>query len=111
MPLEKNADMLIADHIRKDVPSGSYSWKYITDSVENGFAQLEDRYLIGPDPSISRPAGTSAPTKTTRTPFTDADDAALAKWVLSQDADYTGGNKLYMALEKAVRKVCFLKCE
>lgn len=94
--------MLIADHARKDAPSESYSWKYITESVDNGIAQLTDHYRIWGHPEEARPrAGGSAPVKNTRTPFTAADDAALANWVLSHAKGQTG-NKIYQEFEETV---------
>ncbi|KAH7013436.1 TRF2-interacting telomeric protein/Rap1 C terminal domain-containing protein [Ilyonectria destructans] len=99
VPLEKNADILIADHARKDVPAGSYSWKFITESVENGIIQIKDRYRIGRDPDLPRPAGGGVRgTKSTRTPFTIDDDAGLAKWVLAHTVDRTG-NKIFQEFE------------
>ena len=104
VPLEKNADYLIADHMRKDAPPGSYSFKFIEDSVKNGILQIEDRYRIGRDPDAPRPAASSAPTKRTRAPFTTADDAALARWVLSHSGQRSG-NAIYQDFEL---KVCFI---
>lgn len=102
VPLEKNADILIADHARKDVPAGSYSWKFITESVENGIIQIKDRYRIGRDPDLPRPAGGGVRgTKSTRTPFTIDDDAGLAKWVLAHTVDRTG-NKIFQEFESIV---------
>ena len=92
---------MIADHVRKDAPTGSYSWKFIIESVQNGILQLPDRYRIGWTPDIQRPAGSSRPTKGSRTPFDTADDAALAAWVLSHPADRTG-NKIYQEFEAMV---------
>ncbi|AEO63969.1 uncharacterized protein THITE_2037256 [Thermothielavioides terrestris NRRL 8126] len=41
--LEKHADVLIADHARKDTPAGSVSWKYVEDSVAKGeLLNIED---------------------------------------------------------------------
>ncbi|EGX92688.1 transcription factor Rap1, putative [Cordyceps militaris CM01] len=94
VPLEKNADYLIADHARKDAPAGSISWKFITESVENGVAQLPDHYRIGLAPAVTRGAASSKPNKTIRTPFTAAEDAALASWVLASK-DSRMGNEMY----------------
>ncbi|KAM0426730.1 hypothetical protein ACHAPT_008046 [Fusarium lateritium] len=91
--------MLIADHARKDVPPGSYSWKFIEDSVKNGIIQIKDKYRIGPDPDLPRPVGAKHGAKSTRTPFTKVDDANLAKWVLSQTAPQLG-NAIYQDYEK-----------
>ncbi|PNY26866.1 Telomeric repeat-binding factor 2-interacting protein 1 [Tolypocladium capitatum] len=96
--LEKQADILIADHARRDAPAGSCSWKFVTDSVEHGIIQLKDRYRLGPAPGVPRQAGSSQPTKRMRTPFTHGDDVALAKHVLSHGR-YLTGNKLYQQFE------------
>lgn len=108
MVQEKDADMLIADHARKDVPLGSYSWKYITESVKAGFVQVEDKYLNGPPPGQPRPILAGSRKKKTRTPFSENDDAILAKHVLQKGID-TAGNKMYMELEALVclRFLCY----
>lgn len=93
--------MLIADHARKDVPLGSYSWKYITESVKAGFVQVEDKYLNGPPPGQPRSILAGSRAKKTRTPFSEHDDAILAKHVLQKGID-TAGNKMYMELEVLV---------
>ncbi|KAL6902723.1 TRF2-interacting telomeric protein/Rap1 C terminal domain-containing protein [Trichoderma evansii] len=98
VPLEKDADMLIADHARKDVPLGSYSWKYITESVKAGIVQVEDKYLNGPPPNQPRSVLTGSRARKTRTPFTQLDDAILAKHVLQQGI-HTAGNKMYQDME------------
>ncbi|POR38302.1 Telomeric repeat-binding factor 2-interacting protein 1 [Tolypocladium paradoxum] len=96
--LEKQADILIADHARKDAPAGSCSWKFVTESVEHGIIQLKDHYRIGPAPGVPRQVGSSRPIKGTRTPFTHTDDVVLVKWVLSQGRYFTG-NKVYQDFE------------
>ncbi|KAG6010914.1 hypothetical protein E4U21_002584 [Claviceps maximensis] len=87
---QKDAQVLIADHQRDDAPLGSISWKYVADSVDNGFAQLTDRYCI------LRPADlrTTGRKKLTRSAFTHAEDAALANWILSEPGD-RAGNEIY----------------
>lgn len=88
--------------MRKDAHPDAYSWKYITESVEHGIAQLTDRYRIFGHPETARArVGASAPVKHTRTPFTQADDAALANWVLSHPKDRTG-NKIYQEFFETV---------
>ncbi|KAK5987818.1 hypothetical protein PT974_11952 [Cladobotryum mycophilum] len=100
VPQEKDAHILIADHVRKDVPAGSYSFKFILDSVRNGIIQLKDKYRIGPDPDLPRPIGSSRGVKGSRTPFTPEDDAVLANWILSHPGAAPRGNKIYMELER-----------
>lgn len=101
MLLEKYADFCIADHARKDAPPGTCSWKLITDSIAYGAMQLHDKYQKV-DPNSSRPVGSGKPGRITRTPFTHADDAVLAKWVLEHPGERREGNKLYEELEKIV---------
>lgn len=93
--------MLIADHVRKDVPRGSYSWKFIQDSIGKGVVQLEDKYQIGWAPNVQRPAGSARPAKGTRTPYTAQDDAWLLQWVLKQK-NAKSGNKAYMEFAELV---------
>ncbi|KAK1970518.1 Rap1 Myb domain-containing protein [Colletotrichum sublineola] len=104
--LDKHADMIIADHARPDCPAKSLHWKFIKDSVDNGAVQEIDKYLIHQSPTALRPVGSSrslalsAPLKGTRTPFNAADDAILAKWVLSQPINKRSGNEVYKELEE-----------
>ncbi|KAG5748232.1 hypothetical protein H9Q69_007583 [Fusarium xylarioides] len=98
--LEKHADILIADHlIRRDAPAGSYSWKFIKDSVENGYIQIKDKYLIGRHPDEPRPVGSNQAKKSTRTPFTAEDDAKLARWALNHPTQHKG-NQIWYEYEK-----------
>ncbi|KAG6361813.1 hypothetical protein INS49_010042 [Diaporthe citri] len=100
--LEKQADMLIADHIkRKGVapPSDSYSWQWIEYSVKNGFLQPKDDYRIEGVPA----AGASAPAKgKQRVKFTKEDDEILAKFVLNHErqGNATRGNVIFEDLYK-----------
>lgn len=102
--LEKQADMLIADHIKKNgaaPPDGSYSWQWIDYSVKNGFLQPRDDYRIQGVPA----AGASAPAKgKQRVKFTKEDDEILAKFVLHHErqGNSTKGNVIFEALEKQV---------
>ncbi|KAJ4423870.1 hypothetical protein N0V82_001454 [Gnomoniopsis sp. IMI 355080] len=103
--LEKNADMLIADNIKVagvSPPLGSYMWRWIDDSVKNGFLQDKDDYLIGRREGSARDLATSQPTKVGRTPFTNKDDLILTKWVLAEErrGNLTSGNVIYKALER-----------
>ncbi|KLP02749.1 uncharacterized protein Y057_4741 [Fusarium fujikuroi] len=98
--LEKHADMLIADHlIKRDAPPRSYSWKFIKDSVENGYIQIKDKYLIGRHPDEPRPVGSNQAKKSTRTPFTAEDDAKLTRWALSHPTQHKG-NQIWYEYEK-----------
>lgn len=88
--------MLIADHARKDSPPGSYSWKFITESVANGVLQVEDRYRIGWDPRGEKNKASNNTQKFGRARYTPEEDAALVHWVLNSGMARQG-NQLYMA--------------
>jgi hypothetical protein len=105
VPLEKHADMLIADDARKDAPPGSYSWKFIQDSAKNGIIQLKDRYEIGRNPKNPRPVASGGVTRSSRVEYTAADDAALVRWVLSHTHNRTG-NVIYQEFEQQVGSLC-----
>ncbi|KAK7223470.1 hypothetical protein V2G26_011473 [Clonostachys chloroleuca] len=100
VPSERQADMLIADDARKDAPKGSYTWKFIEDSVNCGMAQIKDKYLIGPDPDLPRPAASGTLARGKRVPYTPADDAVLVKWVLAQAHREESKLKLFQEFER-----------
>ncbi|KAK7931545.1 hypothetical protein PG985_002257 [Apiospora marii] len=99
--LEKNADYLIADHLWKDTPQGSYTWKWIQESVKKGKLLDPDDYLIGSKPQEQARVRPSAPGKSTRTPYTDEDDRVLMEWVTKRqrEGESVLGNKIYQELE------------
>ncbi|ROW03648.1 hypothetical protein VPNG_07152 [Cytospora leucostoma] len=104
VPLEKQADMLIADNIKRGgaaPPPGSYTWQWIDYSVKNGFLQQREDYLITAA-SEPRAVGSSAPAKKTRTPFTNHDDLILTKFVVAQEraGNSTKGTEIFKELER-----------
>ncbi|RYP09185.1 hypothetical protein DL764_001456 [Monosporascus ibericus] len=101
VPIEKNADYLIADHARQDAPPGSYSWKFIDDCLEAGTLKPIDDYLCTEAPHTSRPVGSSIRQKGTRTPYTAEDDQILFKWVAKHEklGVPVMGTSIYQALE------------
>lgn len=103
VPLEKNADLLIADHMRKDAPNGSYSFRLIDNAIRSGSLGDIEEHLIKPQASVVRSGPSRAPSRGTRTPFTPEDDAFLIKWVLSNGrSEDVKGNKLYQGLQEVV---------
>lgn len=106
VPIENNADVLIADHAKpKLAPANSFSWRYLKQSMEKG--QLEDleTHRISSSGKTGLPGGPSQPKKSTRTPFTLEDDTAISIWVAK--AELSGlsvrGNEIY---EQFADKVC-----
>ncbi|KFZ03192.1 hypothetical protein V502_11151 [Pseudogymnoascus sp. VKM F-4520 (FW-2644)] len=95
VPIEKNADVLIADHAKpKFAPANSISWTYLEQSMKKG--QLEDleTHRISSPSRTGRPGG---PSKSTRTPFTHEESMAISIWVAK--AELMGlpprGNEIY----------------
>ena len=102
--LEKQADLIIADHARKHSPTGSISWKYIEDSAKKGVLQDIENYRAGPVSHTIRAVGSGTPTRTGRVPFTPEDDEILKEWVTRAElrGDYVKGNEIYKQLELKV---------
>lgn len=104
MKLEKQADYIIADHMRHDAPSGSLSYTFIEAAIAQGHVPNEGDHLAGLAKNTPRPVGSAAPGKSTRTPFSAEDDRQLYEWVKS--AELAGvsikGNELYKQLEAKV---------
>jgi len=96
--------MLIADHIRKDVPSGSYSWQFIEAAVNKGALPDKETYLITRSTTQARLPSSNAPPKASRNKFTAEDDRILAEFVLSRKrkGETTAGNKMYEEFAKEV---------
>lgn len=106
VPLEKNADIMIADHLRSEAPPGSYSYTWIEESIKQGELQDKEAHRAGPSAGYSRPPGSSMPAKTGgRNAYTVEDDRVLYEWVRGY-VDKGGaerGNEIYRQLEQVVR--------
>lgn len=100
--LEKQADIVIADHARPNCPPGSISWKYIEESVKNGVLEDKEEHRAGPSTHTARDIASGQPAKLGRTAFTAEDDAELMKWVTQTEraGGLTKGNELYKQLEQ-----------
>lgn len=95
--LEKHADIVIADHARKDAPAGSVSWKFIDESIKRGELCNKDGFIINGQTSASRPVGSTQRTKATRNPFTQQEDSGFTQWILEQEhlGRPISGNEIY----------------
>jgi hypothetical protein len=102
--LEKNADIVIADHARKDCPPGTISWTFIDQSVKKGKLEDIEDHRAGPAEGMVRNVGSSAPARKGRTPFTHEDDAMLMDWCARAERQGVSlrGNQLYIQLEAKV---------
>lgn len=97
--------MLISDNVKVagNIPIvGSYMWRWIDDSVKNGFLQDKDDYLIGRREGSTREPVNSRPSKVGRTPFTPRDDLILTKCIMAEErmGSALSGNVIYKALER-----------
>ncbi|PYI33156.1 hypothetical protein BP00DRAFT_434768 [Aspergillus indologenus CBS 114.80] len=97
---EKDAEIKIVDHKRRNLPPDTYSFKFIEDSIRKGRMQNLEPYRAGP--SEARPVGASyIPTRNHKVPYTVADDQCLWDWMQKYERDSTAsisGNKIYQEL-------------
>ncbi|KAF7504271.1 hypothetical protein GJ744_002529 [Endocarpon pusillum] len=104
VPLEKQADIRLYDHARKDTPPGMYSYRYVEYSVRKGQLEDLDAHKIGGLSSrAARPVGSVTwASKGTKTTFTAADDQMLRDWLKPyQGMKGSAGNVIYQQLEAA----------
>jgi hypothetical protein len=104
VPLEKQADICLYDHARKNPPPGMYSYRYVEHSVRNGqLEDLETHRIGGLDSRAARPVGSVIlASKGSRTTFTEADDRFLWEWVKPHEGlRGAAGNVIYQQLEAA----------
>lgn len=101
MKLEKDADLIIVDPIRKSLPAGSIAYTYIEKSVQKGqLENLADHPGGAAAGTVRMPGSSAVPKKGTRTPYTPEDDKILLKWVrdAARRGDNLKGNLLYKDL-------------
>ncbi|MCJ1309809.1 hypothetical protein MMC25_003470 [Agyrium rufum] len=101
VPLEKFADIKIADHLRKDIVPGTTSYRYIDLSIKNGALEDLDDHAIGPPEGTPRAIGSVIqPSKSGRTPFTAEDDRILMEWIapIVATRGMASGNEIYKQL-------------
>jgi hypothetical protein len=104
--LEKKADYMIADHIRRDCPPGSTSYTFIQESIDKGELQDPEDHIAGPPLGEAREVGAlHRPARGGRAAYTADEDRILYKWVRDCAAvgGLAGGNEIYKQLEA---KVC-----
>jgi TRF2-interacting telomeric protein/Rap1 - C terminal domain/Rap1 Myb domain len=102
--LEKQADVLIVDHARKNAPVGTHSYRYIEQSIKNGTLEDLADHVVGPASRTDRPVGsTTTMSKGTRSRYTEEEDQLLWNWVkpFEDRGEHTAGNEIYKQLETA----------
>ncbi|KAE8374626.1 TRF2-interacting telomeric protein/Rap1 C terminal domain-containing protein [Aspergillus bertholletiae] len=97
---EKDADVKLVDHARKNLPPDTYSYRYVEWSVHNG--KLEDLEDHRAGPSAPRPVGaTNIPSRGRPIPYTLEDDQWLWDRMVPYEKDSNApiqGNKIYQEL-------------
>jgi hypothetical protein len=104
VPLEKQADVLIVDHARKNAPVGTHSYRYIEQSIRNGALEDLADHVVGPSKSTDRPVGSmTTAAKGSRSKYTEAEDQLLWNFIKPYElrGGATGGNEIYKQLEEA----------
>lgn len=106
-PSDKRADVVIGDHARKDQPVGSLSYRWIEECVKQQRLVHKDGagMRAGPKLPKTRPVGAPKTASAGRTPFSDADDQLVSRWVAEQmqHGAKDAGNIIYQQLEEKVR--------
>ncbi|GAQ03385.1 telomeric repeat-binding factor 2-interacting protein 1 [Aspergillus lentulus] len=97
---EKDADIKLVDHTRKNLPSDTYSFKFVEDSVRRG--ELADLEAYRAGPSAPRPVGaTHISTRAHKIAYSLQDDQLLWDWVQPYEKDPRApisGNLIYKQL-------------
>jgi TRF2-interacting telomeric protein/Rap1 - C terminal domain/Rap1 Myb domain/GATA zinc finger len=103
VPLEKQADILLVDHARKNQAPGTTSYRFIERSIRKG--ELEDLqdHAVGATTRAARPVGSvTTASKGGRNPYTEVEDQFL--WDMVQPVKQRGGpwqgNELYKQIEQ-----------
>ncbi|GFF72246.1 hypothetical protein IFM53868_00766 [Aspergillus udagawae] len=97
---EKDADIKLVDHTRKNLPTDTYSFKFVEDSVRRG--ELADLEAYRAGPSAPRPVGaTHISTRAHKVAYSLQDDQLLWDWVQPYEKDPRApisGNLIYKQL-------------
>ena len=102
--IERNADIIIADHLRNGAPPDSYSYKWIEESVSEGRLVDKEHHRAGRSSAVARQVGSVEPAQRKRVPYSKEDDDFLYNWVIQyeKNGEKVKGNEIYKQLEKEV---------
>ncbi|KAJ5090014.1 hypothetical protein N7532_008698 [Penicillium argentinense] len=99
--MEKDANVKLVDHTKKNLPADCYSYQYVEKSIRHGRLENLEEHRAGP--SNPRPMGASnIPRKNTRTSWTLEQDQLLYDFLQPFEQQENGrvqGNKIYQLFE------------
>lgn len=103
VPLEKQADVLLVDHLKKNHPPGTHSYRFVELSIKTGQLEDLDNHRVGTTTRAERPVGSviTSP-KGGRVPFTEAEDQFLWNMIkpyMNQGGSWKG-NEIYKQIER-----------
>ncbi|KAJ5387781.1 hypothetical protein N7509_010322 [Penicillium cosmopolitanum] len=104
--MEKDADVMLVDHIKKNIPTGCHSYKYVEESIRKGQVADLDAHRAG----SSRPRAMGAsniPKQGTKSVYTLEDDQLLYDFLYPFEQEENApihGNKIYQLLERRFPK-------
>ncbi|KAA8644317.1 putative transcription factor Rap1 [Aspergillus tanneri] len=97
---EKDAEIKLVDHARKNLPADTFSYRYVENSVRKKRLENLDDYKAGP--SATRPVGaTNIPRRGHKIPFSLEDDQILWDWMQPHENNKSApisGNRFYQEL-------------
>jgi len=99
--LDKQADIILVDHARKQNAPGTYSYQYVERSIRNGRLENLDDHAVGAATRADRPVGSvvTAP-KRGRCAFTEEEDQFLWNWM--KPFEEQGGSWKGLAIYKQI---------
>ena len=103
VPLEKQANVLLVDHARKNQAPGTTSYRYVEMSIRKGELEDIEDHRVGAVSRSTRPVGSIVTaSKGTRVAYTEADDQFL--WNMVKPYMKRGGtwkgNAIYQQIEE-----------
>ncbi|EXJ89545.1 hypothetical protein A1O3_02612 [Capronia epimyces CBS 606.96] len=101
--LDKQADIKLVDHAKKNNAPGTHSYKYVEFSIRKGRLESLADHAVGVATSAARPVGSTvtAP-RTGRMHFTSDEDQFLWNWVkpFESRGGPSKGNEIYKQIER-----------
>ncbi|KAL1966968.1 hypothetical protein VTN77DRAFT_3712 [Rasamsonia byssochlamydoides] len=95
---EKDADIKLVDHTKREIPLNTYSYQYVEKSIRNGRLENLEDHRAG---KTTRPVGAyGIPSRSRRVPFSLEDDQIVWDWMQPYEVSgaAVSGNVIYEQL-------------